>query len=156
MFVSLKFTAEPRLLLGIARIHDMLNDPDKAIGFYKRVLILDASNVESIACLGAHYFYADQVKITVSFVFIPLLVPLSVMLVDAHLLISHIIFSLETFQPEMSIRYYRRLLQMGVNNTELWNNIGLCCFYSSQYDMSLNCFDRALSMASDDDMADVW
>ena len=27
---------------------------------------------------------------------------------------------------------------------------------SSQYDMSLNCFDRALSMASDDDMADVW
>lgn len=56
----------------------------------------------------------------------------------------------------MSIRYYRRLLQMGVNNTELWNNIGLCCFYSSQYDMSLNCFDRALSMASDDDMADVW
>ena len=59
-------------------------------------------------------------------------------------------------QPEMSIRYYRRLLQMGVNNTELWNNIGLCCFYSSQYDMSLSCFDRALSMASDDDMADVW
>lgn len=52
---------EPRMLLGIARIHDMLNDPEKAIGFYKKVLILDASNVESIACLGAHYFYADQV-----------------------------------------------------------------------------------------------
>jgi tetratricopeptide repeat protein 8 len=51
---------EPRMLLGIARIHDMLNDPEKAIGFYKKVLILDASNVESIACLGAHYFYADQ------------------------------------------------------------------------------------------------
>lgn len=50
------------MLLGIARIHDMLNDPDKAIGFYKKVLILDASNVESIACLGAHYFYADQVN----------------------------------------------------------------------------------------------
>lgn len=50
------------MLLGIARIHDMLNDPEKAIGFYKKVLILDASNVESIACLGAHYFYADQVR----------------------------------------------------------------------------------------------
>ena len=58
---STKFPMEPRMLLGIARIHDMLNDPDKAIGFYKKVLILDASNVESIACLGAHYFYADQV-----------------------------------------------------------------------------------------------
>ena len=26
---------------------------------------------------------------------------------------------------------------MGVNNTELWNNLGLCCFYASQYDMTL-------------------
>jgi tetratricopeptide repeat protein 8 len=56
----------------------------------------------------------------------------------------------------MAIRYYRRLLQMGVNNTEVWNNVGLCCFYSSQYDMALGCFDRALSLADDDVMADVW
>jgi hypothetical protein len=45
---------------------------------------------------------------------------------------------------------------MGVNNTEVWNNIGLCCFYSSQYDMALGCFERALGMSGDDDMADVW
>ena len=32
----------------------------------------------------------------------------------------------------MSLRYYRRLLQMGVNNVEIWNNLGLCCFYASQ------------------------
>mmetsp|Transcript_18547 Transcript_18547/g.18628 ORF Transcript_18547/g.18628 Transcript_18547/m.18628 type:complete len:502 (+) Transcript_18547:215-1720(+) len=113
-----KFPIEPRLILGIARVHDMLNDTEKAINFYKRVLSLDSSSIESIACLGAHYFYSDQ--------------------------------------PEMSIRYYRRLLQMGVNNTELWNNLGLCCFYAAQYDMALNCFDRALSFASDEDMADVW
>jgi tetratricopeptide repeat protein 8 len=56
----------------------------------------------------------------------------------------------------MSIRYYRRLLQMGVNNTEVWNNLGLCCFYSAQYDMALGCFDRALSLADDEAMADVW
>lgn len=113
-----KFTAEPRLLLGIARIHDMLNNPEDAITHYKKVLVLDASNIESIACLGAHFFYSDQ--------------------------------------PEMSIRYYRRLLQMGVNNTEVWNNIGLCCFYSSQYDLSLGCFDKALAIATDEEMADVW
>ena len=23
--------------------------------------------------------------------------------------------------------------QIGVNNTELWNNLALCCFYASQY-----------------------
>ena len=59
-------------------------------------------------------------------------------------------------QPEIAIRYYRRLLQQGVNNTELWNNIGLCCFYASQYDMSLGCFEKALAIADDNSMADVW
>jgi tetratricopeptide repeat protein 8 len=57
-----KFTCEPRLLLGLARIYDMLNDPETAMGYYKRVLALDASNIESIACLGAHCFYSDQVN----------------------------------------------------------------------------------------------
>ena len=57
----------------------------------------------------------------------------------------------------MALKFYRRLLQMGVQNTELWNNIGLCCFYASQYDMTLNCFERALAMSTDDEtMADVW
>jgi hypothetical protein len=59
---SEKFTCEPRLLLGLARIHDQLRDPESSIGLYKRVLVLDASNVESIACLGAHFFYSDQVS----------------------------------------------------------------------------------------------
>ena len=27
---------------------------------------------------------------------------------------------------------------------------------TGQYDMTLSCFERALSIASDDDMADVW
>lgn len=61
-----------------------------------------------------------------------------------------------TDQPEIALRFYRRLLQMGVNNTELWNNLGLCCFYASQYDMTLSCFERALALAGDDNMADVW
>jgi tetratricopeptide repeat protein 8 len=61
-----------------------------------------------------------------------------------------------TDQPELALRFYRRLLQMGVNNTELWNNLGLCCFFASQYDMTLNCFERALALANDDNMADVW
>jgi tetratricopeptide repeat protein 8 len=59
-------------------------------------------------------------------------------------------------QPELGMRYFRRLLQMGVNSAELWNNLGLSCFYAAQFDMALNCFDRALNMASDDCMADIW
>ena len=59
-------------------------------------------------------------------------------------------------QPELALRFYRRLLQMGVSTPELWNNLGLCCLYASQYDMALSCLDRALSLASDNSMADVW
>ena len=45
---------------------------------------------------------------------------------------------------------------MGVSNTELFNNLGLCCFYSQQYDMTLTCFERALAIATDENTADVW
>ncbi len=45
---------------------------------------------------------------------------------------------------------------MGVSNTELWNNLALCCFHGGQYDMALSCFERALATAGDDNMADVW
>ena len=154
MYHREKFTCEPRLLLGLARIYDMLNDPETAITYYKKVLVLDASSVEAIACLGAHFFYSDQV----SFCFSCTRVQVNRMCIvwlfpsnnNSHLFVT------PPSQPEMSIRYYRRLLQMGVNNTEVWNNVGLCCFYSSQYDMALGCFDRALSLADDEAMADVW
>lgn len=46
----------------MARIYDALNDPTNAITCYKKVLALDSSNIESIACLGAHFFYTDQVS----------------------------------------------------------------------------------------------
>lgn len=59
-------------------------------------------------------------------------------------------------QPEIALRYYRRLLQIGVVSTELFNNLGLCCYYSQQYDLTLACFERALTLASDDNVADVW
>lgn len=53
-------------------------------------------------------------------------------------------------------RVCRRLLLMGVSNAELWNNLGLCCFYASQYDMTLRCFEYALMLCDDDSKADIW
>ncbi|KAG9481776.1 hypothetical protein GDO78_010805 [Eleutherodactylus coqui] len=62
-----------------------------------------------------------------------------------------------TDQPEIALRFYRRLLQMGVYNCELYNNLGLCCFYAQQYDMILTSFERALSLAeNDEEVAEVW
>lgn len=53
--------------------------------------------------------------------------------------------------------WLRRLLQMGVYNCQLYNNLGLCCFYAQQYDMTLSSFERALALvSSDEEQADVW
>lgn len=115
---SLTFPGDTSLYIGTARVYDALNDMATGTTFYKKVLRLDSTNVEAMACLASQLFYSDQ--------------------------------------PEVAVRYYRRLLQTGVNNTEMWNNLGLCCFYSSQYDITLSCLERALAMAGDDNMADVW
>lgn len=46
---------------------------------------------------------------------------------------------------------------MGVYNCQLYNNLGLCCFYAQQYDMTLSSFERALALvSSDEDQADIW
>ena len=54
-------------------------------------------------------------------------------------------------QPELSLRFYRRLLQMGINNAELFNNLGMCCFYAQQYDMTLACMERALALGANNE-----
>ncbi|CAM9501407.1 unnamed protein product [Chrysoparadoxa australica] len=62
-----KHPGEARLLLGAARIHEMLNDMEKSVDFYKRVLALEADSVEGIACLGANHFYSDQPEVALRY-----------------------------------------------------------------------------------------
>lgn len=46
---------------------------------------------------------------------------------------------------------------MGAHSAELYNNLGLCCLYSQQLDLTLACFQRALDLATDPLIkADVW
>ena len=59
-------------------------------------------------------------------------------------------------QPEIALKFYSRLAQLGVNTPELWNNLGLCCFYDGQYDMFFSCFEKALSLANDETISDIW
>ncbi|KAF8303721.1 Bardet-Biedl syndrome 8 protein [Trypanosoma cruzi] len=117
---SKKNPMDHHLLLHMARLYDQLQDAEKSCQLYRRVLQLDSSNMESIACIAAYMFYEKK-------------------------------------QPEIALRLYRRLLQMGVQTTELWNNLGLCCFYSSQYDIALSCLQRAVAISTEDEtLADVW
>lgn len=108
------------VVLCCARLRDELHEPGTAYDLYNQVLHLDSSNIEAIACIGAHLFY-------------------------------------EKNQPELALRYYRRLLQMGVHNAEVWTNMGLCAFYTFQMELSLSCLSRALTLCKDDaQRADVW
>ncbi len=109
---------ETALLLGQARVHDAMAQTEAASALYRRVLQVDASCVEAVACLAAHAFYGDQ--------------------------------------PEVSLRFYRRILQLGTQSVELWNNLGLATFHAAQYDLALSCFDRAIALADDDSLGDVW
>jgi tetratricopeptide repeat protein 8 len=84
-----RYEDDTRLLLGMARVYEMVRDDENALRFYKRVrtrqstavsfagprdltrslchlqvLMLDPSNVEAIACLAAQYFYTDQVSMS--------------------------------------------------------------------------------------------
>ena len=60
-------------------------------------------------------------------------------------------------QPEISLKFYRRLLQMGVTTSSIFTNIALCCFHAQQYDMIVACFLKALACTiSDDERADIW
>lgn len=45
---------------------------------------------------------------------------------------------------------------MGVNSAELFLNLGLCCFYCQQFDLSISCIERARSVSTDDVAADIW
>lgn len=45
---------------------------------------------------------------------------------------------------------------MGVHNAELFNNLGLCCFYAQQYDHVVTCFERAINLSTDENISDVW
>uniref|UniRef100_A0A0K0F3T8 Tetratricopeptide repeat protein 8 (inferred by orthology to a human protein) n=1 Tax=Strongyloides venezuelensis TaxID=75913 RepID=A0A0K0F3T8_STRVS len=59
-------------------------------------------------------------------------------------------------QPEQALGYYRRILQMGVNNATLFMNLGLCCFASQQLDLAIACIEKSLYLATDDIQADIW
>lgn len=53
--------------------------------------------------------------------------------------------------------FFRRVLAMGAHSAELYTNLGLCCLYSQQLDLTYACFQRALDLALDQTVkAEVW
>ncbi|XP_031211504.1 tetratricopeptide repeat protein 8 isoform X5 [Mastomys coucha] len=148
-----KFPGEVTLLCGIARIYEevqgsLSTEPQKALAasllFWALLLFQDHLGMflEMNNSSSAAEYYKEVLKQDNTHV-------------EAIACIGSNHFYSD--QPEVALRFYRRLLQMGVYNCQLFNNLGLCCFYAQQYDMTLTSFERALSLAeNEEEAADVW
>ena len=58
--------------------------------------------------------------------------------------------------PEVSLRFYKRLLELGVYNAEIWNNMAFCLFTNSQFDLFFPCIQRAINCSDDATLSDIW
>ncbi|XP_018644814.1 tetratricopeptide repeat protein 8, tpr8,putative, partial [Schistosoma mansoni] len=56
-------------------------------------------------------------------------------------------------EPEVSLK---RILQYGYESSELYNNLGLCTFYTQQYDLSLSFFNQAIALSDTTNLADIY
>lgn len=45
---------------------------------------------------------------------------------------------------------------MGVHNAEVFLNLGLCCYFSEQFDYVTPCIERAVDLATDENISDIW
>lgn len=45
---------------------------------------------------------------------------------------------------------------MGIHTAEMFNNIGLCCLNCQQFDLVMPCLENALTLAKENQLADVW
>ena len=123
----------------MARIFEGTNNIPMSVKYYRLISQEDASHTEAIASIGLHQFYNDQPEIALRYY-----------------RFDNILFFIIFLAIYLFKKTYRRLLQMGVYNAELFTNLGLCCFYSHQLDYTFPCFERALSLATEENIADVW
>jgi len=61
-------------------------------------------------------------------------------------------------QAEVSLKLYQRMIELGYDSAEVWNNLALCCFSIGKHDVFYSCYERALRLAEDDTdtLSDIW
>ena len=138
--------------LESAKIPLRLDQPLKAIEIYHNALIYFQSDISlNTASARVYEMLSDFENSTVLYQL--------VLSSEAYNLEALASIASENFyndQPEISLKYYKRLIEMGVYNAEIWNNIGLSAFYSSQYDLCFTCMLNALALSDKSNVADVW
>ena len=133
---------EPRLQLGIARIHEMMYALGPSVVFYQRVLMLDASNVEGLACLAANYFYSHQPELSLRYYRRLLQMGVSGPEIWNNLGLCCFYSS----QFDLALGCFDRALQLADDTADVWYNIGHVGIGIGDIDMAYQSFKISLSL----------
>lgn len=142
-----KFPNDTSLLTGIARIHEGLNDLDKALVFYQDVLKTNSINVEAIACIATHHFYNDQPEIALRFY--RRLLQLGVCNAELYANLGLSCFYAQ--QYDMALNCFNKALALASdeNVADIWYNIGHIALGIGDSKLAYYAFKLALSCNSD-------
>ncbi|VDP54994.1 unnamed protein product, partial [Schistosoma curassoni] len=135
-----RFPHDIDLLTGKARIYQKLSNASQSVALYKEISQIDDMNVESLASIAMHYFYEDEPEVSLKY--------------------YRQVLGLTSISPNsynlFQFFFNRRILQYGYESTELYNNLGLCTFYTQQYDLCLSFFNQAIALSDTTNLADIY
>lgn len=138
--------ADISLTLRTARIHDMLNNIDRGVAYYEKVLDLDSSNIEAISCLASNYFYDDQPEIALRL--FRRLLQMGVNNTEIWCNLGLCCFY--SSQYDMSLNCFQRALQLADddNMADVWYNIGQIGISIGDLGLAYETFKIAISCDS--------
>ncbi|KRY43491.1 Tetratricopeptide repeat protein 8 [Trichinella spiralis] len=148
------YALQPSVTTGLllSKVYCAIDQPLKAIESLRQTLTQFPDEISLLKALGRIYenlndFHQSEIC------FKQVLKRESVDVESIACLATHYFYN---DRPELAQRFFRRLLQMGVMTTETLLNIGLCCFNAQQFDLAIDCLQQAITLAEDEQAADVW
>jgi tetratricopeptide repeat protein 8 len=141
-----KFPGDIHLLLGSARVQDMLNNVDRAVDKYKDLLQLDSSNIEAIACLASNFFYTDHPEVALRYYRRLLQMDVN----NAELWCNIGLCCFYASQYDMTLSCLERALAMASDDTmaDIWYNIGQVAIGIGDLGLAYQAFKIAVSVDS--------
>jgi len=138
------YPGDTGLILGAARIYEMLNDTDQALLFYKKALKLDNANVEAVACLASHHFYNDQAEIAMRFYRRLLQMGVN----NSEIWNNLALCTFYASQYDMTLNCFERSLAMAEddNMADIWYNIGQVAIGIGDLGLAYQAFKIAISV----------
>ncbi|KAJ8600068.1 hypothetical protein CTAYLR_001872 [Chrysophaeum taylorii] len=131
-----------RLTMWVARVHELVRSVELSVGTYKKVVELDASHVEGLACLAASNFYAGYPEIGLRFY--RRLLQMGVAGPEIWTDVGLCCFYSSQF--DMALGCLTRALQLADDNPDVWYNIGHVAIGLGDKDFASQAFNIALSL----------